>query len=206
MKKPSKTALARTLARPGDPYVTANGHKIQPEGIVKPGTKEADSVPKPSTVTAPQFRPSKKRTVKELPGPVDMVTACGAVFMYTILGLGDREIADCLNLTVPQIKDVRAHSAYSECFDAVANEFINVNSDLINARIAAYSHEALDGIVRVARDGKKEDVVLRANQDLMDRAGHIPKNVLDRSAAMRGELRIVYVKDGDSVGVTLNGG
>ena len=112
-------------------------------------------------LTASDYKPKRRRTVKDLPAPVATLNAVACVFMYTTLGLGDREIADTLNITTKQLKDVRGHPAYAECFDAITAEFININSDLINARIAAYSHDALTEIANIALNGKEEKNRLR---------------------------------------------
>jgi hypothetical protein len=183
--------LARPLAKWGDPYVTAKGQIVHPD--IKAGSVD-DSVP---ALTASEYRPKKRRTAKDLPAPVATLNAVACVFMYTTLGLGDREIADTLNITTKQLKDVRGHPAYAECFDAITAEFININSDLINAHIAAYSHDALTEIANIALNGKEEKNRLRGSTYLMNAGGYGDKTNMGNSAA-KNDLRIVIIgKDQD---------
>ena len=139
----------KPLAKWGDPYVKPDGTIVPPDRLDGGFDK---SLPK---VDPKEFKPHRKRTVKDLPAPVATLNGVACVFMYTTLGLGDREIADTLKITVKQLKELRGHPAYAECFEAVTAEFININSDMINARIAAYSHDALTEIASIALKGRR---------------------------------------------------
>jgi hypothetical protein len=153
---------------------------------------------------APNFRPLKKRNLKELPAETGTINGVAAVFMYTMLGIGDREIADALLIDVRRVEEVRAHSAYRECFDIVVGEFINKNSDMLAARIAAYSHSALDTVGSIAINGKKEENQLRASIDLLDRAGVRPKDMEGKAQTNKSELRIIVVDGAKDVSVNVH--
>jgi hypothetical protein len=142
------------------------------------------------------FKSIKKRTVKDLPGEPHVINAVSVVFMYTLLGLGDREIADILKTDVKEIHDIRMHGTYVECFQIIHSEFVNANSDLLSSRIAAYSQDALTTVGELAKAGKKEEVRLRASTDLLDRAGVRAKDMEAKSGVNKGGLRITIV-DGE---------
>lgn len=181
------------LARVGDPLITEHGLRVDPEGYAS--GRPIKETPPSLVLEAETFRPAKKRTIKELPAEVSLINGVGAIFMYTMMGVGDREIADALKVTVQQVEEVRRHSAYKECFDVVVNEFINKNSDMLAARIAAYSHSALDTVASIAMNGKKEETKLRASMDLLDRGGVKPKDVTERNQSNKSnDLRIIIVK------------
>jgi hypothetical protein len=183
--------LAKPLAKAGDPFVNPDGTVVPPDRIH--GGVDM-SIPKPK---AEEFKPHKKRTLKDLPAPVPTLNGVACVFMYTTLGLGDREIADTLKITVKQLKELRAHPAYAECFEAVTSEFININSDMINARIAAYSHDALTQIASIALNGKEERNKLRGSMYLMNAGGYGDKTNMPGASA-KNDLRIVIIgKDQD---------
>lgn len=178
--------LPGPLAKWGDPYVLPDGRIVPPD---RPdGTVDA-SLPK---IDAKEFKAHKKRGLKDLPAPVPTLNGVACVFMYTCLGLGDREIADTLKITVKQLKELRSHPAYAECFEAVTNEFININSDMINARIAAYSHDALTQIAKIALNGKEERNQLRGSMYLMGAGGYGDKTNHAASVA-KNDLRIVII-------------
>src|SRR3954447_568709 len=108
--------LQPILARPGDPYVTFRGQVVQPENDYE----EKESV---GILTPTSFKAAKKRTLKELPAPVNVINGVAAVFMYTALGIGDREICKALKITMEDLQQIKKHSAYSECFEIVSQEF-----------------------------------------------------------------------------------
>lgn len=196
-----KVAKKTELARPGDPYVAPDQSVVPPEPInrtkVPTGTQTID----PET-----FKPVERRTLKDLPAPVNQVNGVACIFMYTMLGIGDREIAGALKISLEEVRGIRKHSAYIECFNTVVGTFIDANSDHIHSRIAAYSHGALSQIAKVAFFGSKENLKLRASQDLMDRAGHQRKDANARSDGIMNELRIIVVEGEGKVNVSLNGG
>jgi hypothetical protein len=181
--------LAKPLAKWGDPYVKPDGTVVPPDRVN--GGVEKD-IPKVDLKT---YKPSKKRTIKDLPAPVPTLNGIACVFMYTTLGLGEREIADTLKISVKQLRELKEHPAYSECFEAVTSEFININSDLINARIAAYSHDALTQIATIALSGKDERNRLRGSTYLMNAGGYGDKTNV--GAAAKNDLRIVIIGKGD---------
>lgn len=182
----------RGLARPGDPLITAKGEKVEQIGGGLTTAQQNQAVINPA-----EYRPTKRRVIKELPGEVHIINAVSVVFMYTLLGVGDREIADSLKTTVDDIIQLRNHSAYGECFQIIHGEFINANSELLTSRIAAYSQNALSTVGDLAKDGKKEEVRLRASIDILDRAGVRPKDQEQRGAMTQQHLRIIVV-DGDT--------
>jgi hypothetical protein len=195
------------LARPGDPLVLADGSKIKPDGdALTEGKTERRLIAIHQQAMAPaDFRPTKRRTVKELPAPPTMMNGVSVVFVYTMLGLSDREMADMLNISPIDIESLRNGEAYKELFDGVMNEFINADSDLVQSRIAAYAHSALIRVAEISATSEEESVALRASQDILDRAGHAPKDRNARANSMAGnDLRIVVVDGERTVQVNIN--
>src|SRR4051812_48887189 len=102
--KPKTKKPARALARVGDPLVTEKGTVLQPENYVKgQGGNGAKPNGFTNTIDPATFRSTKQRNVKDLPASVSVTNAVSVVFMYTILGVGDREIAESLRTTVDEI-------------------------------------------------------------------------------------------------------
>lgn len=195
---PKKKLLA--LARPGDPLVLSDGTTIQEEPHA--GSLE-DEIKKNKQVNPRTFRASKRRSLKDLPADQGTMNGISLVIMYSVLGVGDREIADALKITPEKLKQVRAHAAYPETFQLVVAEVINANSDLIAARIASYAGSAVDNIFGIAETGKKEETRLRANIDLANRGGINPKDQMQRQSGSMDTLRIQILK-GDDEGVTID--
>lgn len=199
-------ALAHVLAREGDPLVLPNGTVLLPDDerdVPKSVEQVLDDAH--ATFSAKTFKATGRRAVRDLPAAPGLVTIVGAVFMYTVLGVTDREICSALNITKEQLTTTRDHPAYSECFSIVVGEFINANSDLLVSRLAAHSHSALSKVVHLSKKGKKEETQLRASTDLLDRANVRPQDTSARQIASRNELRIVITKDEKLTGLELNG-
>lgn len=195
-----KEAPGTGLALPGDPLVLASGEIVEP--VKDP---EPDPAPINKMINPKDFRPSRRRSVKELPASVGVVNACSAVFMYTFLGLTDREIADCLRITSIEVNEVRQMPAYTELFETVLRELINSSSELLEARIAAYSHHAVGTVAALSRNAKHEMVKLKASQDLLDRGGVRIKGAEERKNLNVSELRIVMIDDEKKVEVNIGG-
>lgn len=186
------------LAQPGDPYVRYDGtfqEDLLPE--------EKQKLPE-LRATALEYRPVKKRNMKELPAPIPVLNAVACVFMYTALGLGDREIAEALKLSKEQLDKVRAHTAYAECFEVVTSEIININSKNIHMRLAAMAPAALDNIFTIAQESKQDGVKLRANQDIMGRGGFTDKDQ-SKQGMNRGDLRIIITRNDEKMDVHIGG-
>lgn len=188
-----KAPVAKTLAHYGDPYVTVGGKIIQPETL-----DAKEDVTK--TTASKAYKSKAKRTIKELPAQPNVLRGISCVFVYTVLGLSDREIGELLGITIANVRDVRKHAGYTEVFDIVSKEFISANSSLLESRIASYANDALTNVHQIAQHGVKEDTKLRANIDLLDRGGIRPKDVEGRRNQQGAELRIIISK-GDALEV-----
>jgi hypothetical protein len=189
----------KELARPGDPYVTARGLIIQPDPMVE------GEEPVAETVTVENFKPTKRRDVKDLPAPPNMIKAIACAFMFSVFGISDRETASALGIKAEDLKHIKDQPAYKECFDAVAEEFINANSDLINARLAAYAHGALSQVHKISVHGKEEKNRFRASADILDRGGYAPKENAARGGMTKNDLRIVLIKADRDVELNIGG-
>ncbi len=188
--------LAKPLARWGDPYVTPTGAVIPPDSI----NGVSEETPKLNVI---QYKPQKKRSTKDLPAPPLTINAIACVFMYTMLGLGDREIADTLKISVAKLDMIRKHSAYAECFEIVTGEFISINSEMIHARIAAYGHDALSSVADIALKGKEEKNRLRGSMFLMGAGGFGAKD--QQQSVAKNDLRIVIINKEHDVRVEVDG-
>jgi hypothetical protein len=189
--EPTK-ALAPVLARVGDPFVASDGTLVMPE-YPEDYFPRVKSDTKIDPVT---YRSKRRRNVNELPATPNVMNVVGAVMLYTLYGVGDREIAQALKCSVMDIDEIRGHSAYTEFFELLSAEVISAESDSLTHRLAAYAHGALDTIAHVSRNGKAESNRLRASIDIMDRGGFAPKQVAERQISLKNVLRIQVLDDG----------
>jgi hypothetical protein len=194
----SQTIAKRSkLAAWGDPYVTIDGKIIQPESLF--------SDPERNFVkSSSEFKPQRKRSVTELPASAKAMKGISLVFTLTVLGLPDRDIADMLAITPSEVRQIRTHPGYGETFEIIASEFVSAKSKRLVSRIAAYADGALDNVYNIAMNGQKENNVLKASIDILDRAGVRPKDMAERNS-QQNELRITIVKGDNDAEVAVNG-
>ena len=190
--KPTATPLP-VLARVGDPFIAPDGSLISPlyPEDYFPRVKED------TKIDPVKYRGKKRRNLNELPAAPNIMTACGAIMLYTMFGVGDREIAQALKCTVIDIEEMRAHPAYGEYLDLIGAEIISAESDNLTHRLAAYAHGALDTVAHVSRNGKMENNRLRASIDILDRGGFAPKAVAEKQISLKNVLRIQVMDDGN---------
>lgn len=185
------------LARPGDPYVTDKGQ------VLLPGDSPTDALPRADSVLgAPLARnivSTQRRTAKELPATdPNTQTAINAVLVYQLLGMTDNEISFITHISIEDIHRIKKLDAYQETFDILFHEFISVNSNSLQSKIASFAGEALDHVMDIARDSKHELAKLKANQDILDRAGLHPETLFGKNKQDDGfdSLKIVF-QDGE---------
>lgn len=185
------------LAAWGDPYVTADGKIIQPEALFADSSKNF-------VKSSSDYRPQRKRSIPDLPASPKAMKGISLVFTFTVLGVPDREIAEMLSITPSEVRQIRTHPGYGETFEIVASEFVSAKSKRLVSRIAAYADGALDNVYNIAMHGKKENNVLKASIDILDRAGVRPKDLAD-GKGQQNELRITIVKGDSDAEVAVNG-
>lgn len=191
------------LAKPGDPLTHINGEVVM-EDEDDDGAAGV-SLPLPSTpVPYKYYRPQTRRVLSDFRESPQLLNACAIIFSYSVLGIGDAEICESTGLSLDQIERVRSARAYSEMFENVMRELINANSEYIEARIAAYSGMALNNVAEIAATAKNKAVKLSASKDILDRAGHRPKDQAARGNSGMNELHIVVTKSSDSDEFNLN--
>jgi hypothetical protein len=204
VSKPRQSNLpGPSLADWGDPLVLANGDILQP---IKPAGM-FEEVNQRNRIDPVAFRGKKQHNIKDLPAPKNVMHAISAVLVYSIMNVGDRESADALGCSTVDIEKLRAHTAYTEIFDAFFNGVISAHSDSLMGRIAAYSHGALTTVAHLSENAQNENVKLRASTDLLDRGGLSAKSI-DQSGQMRKDVLRIQINRADGtqdMSIELNG-
>lgn len=174
------------LADPGDPLVAPDGQVLQP--IRHPNKLKEDQ--QQHKIDPLTFRGVKQHNVRDLPAPANMMHGIGAVLMYSIMNVGDREIADQLKISVEDVIKIREHPAYSEVFQAFFDNVISAHGQSIVGRIASYAQKAADKVAHLAFHATGEKVQLDASRDILDRGGFRPKDVDQKQGMQNNTLRI----------------
>lgn len=187
------------LAKPGDPYVNDKGHVLLPKS-----GDQMDAIPRAETVlgapVAKNIVSTERRTVKDLPASnVKLQTAINVCIVYQLLGLTDNEVAFITGIPLEDMPRIKNDPAYQETFDVIFGQMISVNSNSLQSKIAHYAGEALDNVINIAKTSKHEMARLKANQDVLDRAGLHPEVLFGKNKQEDGfdSLKIVIQSDDD---------
>jgi hypothetical protein len=192
------------LAQPDDPYIDTSGKVIQP---IKPPSN-ARKVHSATVATIPlamHYQSKVRRSIKELFSEPKTQTVINAVLMYSLLGMSPLEIAHILDTAVSDVEQIINLPAYQETFEALFREIISANSTSLQARISAYAATAIDNVFDLADAGTENEnvpaiVVLKANQDILDRSGLAADSLFGKNAQEDGQnsLQIVITEAVDS--------
>jgi hypothetical protein len=177
-----------------EPLVLADGTKIDPStGKVIKEKAEWVEVPHPSA--AQELVVRARRSVSDLPAPPQQLTGVALVAFYTLFGLSDQDIAIALDarLSVDQVRNIRQLDAYRDFMESAKTSIIDNTADKVRD---VFQTHAIGAAHKVIQHAQSDDGVLsfKASQDILDRAGHRPADVVEHRHRMEDALHIVVTK------------
>lgn len=183
-----------------EPLVLADGTRIDPSNgkIIKDSTT-AKYIQVPSNSEAQRIVARTRRTIGELPVPPKQMSAIALVSFYTLYGLTDTDICIALEnqLTVDQIKNIRETEAYKEFMVSAKANILNSETVTVRELFEQNALAAAEKITELARSDV-EVLAFKASQDVLDRAGHRPADIVEHRHKMDGALQIVITKRDDN--------
>lgn len=178
-----------------EPLVLADGSKIDPSTgkVIKDKMSQFVSVPSPSEAQALVVR--ARKSVADLPLPPQQLSGVGLVAFYTLFGLQDSDIALALDsrVTVEQIKEIKKSEAYVEFMQSAKENILHTETETVRDVFQKHAKAAAMKVVELA-DGESDVLAFKASQDILDRAGHRPADVVEHRHRMEDVLNIVITK------------
>lgn len=190
--------MGSRLAKPGDPYVTARGDIVVKDEEQRDDLRKADRfIPVIRRMTI-----HNRRNLNELPS-TDLSTqmAINVILGFQLLGLTPNEIAHATKIPLDEVQNLMNGSEYQNTFEDIFRELISVSSNSLRAKIADYANKATDNIIELAETADKEIVKLKANQDILDRAGFGAEQLYGKNAAEtadEGDVLKIVIENGDT--------
>lgn len=181
-------ALAATS---NEPLVLADGTKIDPNsGKV---LKEKKYIEVPSNRQAQELVARTKRSIAELPIPTKQMSGLGLVLFYSMWGLSNQEIAIALDITVDQVLNIKKLPQYTQITEDVKKTVLEHEANDVKHFFQQKAMTAAQKIVELAEE---EEGVLgfKASQDILDRAGFRPADIVEHNHNMSGGLRIEVIE------------
>lgn len=190
------------LPMDNEPLMLADGTQIDCTSgkVIKDNPAKFVSVPCPSE--AQRIIARTKMTIAELPLPPRQLSAVAMVAFYTLYGLSDRDISIALdgNLTEDQIEHIRKLDAYIEFFATAKMNLLNTETQLVREVFETHAPVAAQKIVELAQS-ESDVLAFKASQDVLDRAGHRPADIIEHRHKIEDNLNIVITKRDETVPV-----
>lgn len=180
-----------------EPLVLADGTKIDPTTGKAQKDKKARYIEVPSGAEAQALVVKTRKTVAELPAPPAQMHAVALVAFYTLFGLPDKEIAIAVDgrLTTDQIALIKKSDAYTSFMESAKTNIIETSADQVRDTFQQAAIGAARNIIEAADEGGV--LGFKASQDILDRAGHRPADIVEHKHSMNGGLQIVVTHKGN---------
>jgi hypothetical protein len=188
-----------SLVDPDDDILTlADGTRVvKATGVIVHEKKQKQKfVEVPSGREAQEIVARTRRSIAELPLPVNQMNILSVVLTYTLFGLSDVDIGVATNLTLEQIKNIKKLPEYKTLNDSIMSTILDHEANDVRSFFKQKAMAAAQNIVAAAED----DGVLgfKASQDILDRAGFRPADVVEHKHSMENALRIEYIRKTDA--------
>ena len=188
------------LADGMEPLVLADGTMIDPSTgkVMRPRSNNYVEVP--SATQAIKQITAVRRTVADLPMPPQQMNAVSLVCMYHMFGMTDDDIAIATYIPAEQIGRIKMLDAFTTMLNNITDTILAQDMDDVRNMIAA---KAKNAVAKVIDTMEGEDGVLgfKAAQDILDRAGHRPVDIVEHRMKLEGGLTIEYVKKDSGAGI-----
>jgi len=188
------------LAEADAPLILADGTKINPvDGkVIRESLPTQKYIEVPKASVAQSLIVKTRRTVAELPSPPAQLTGVALIAFYTLFGLPDSEIAiACVGkISVEQIKQIRELDAYKDFMESASANINATAQSTVRDIFQQHAAQAATNIVEAANEGGV--LGFKASQDILDRAGHRPVDIVEHKHSMEGGLNIVITKRDES--------
>lgn len=188
--------MATQLADNDEPLVLADGTKIDPTTgrVIRDPSPAYVAVPSPSE--AQQLVTRVRRTVADLPLPPNQMSAVGMVAFYALFGLSEHDTSLALNgkLSVEQIQEIKTLDAYSEFMDNAKTNILETETNVVRDMFQRHAVNAAQKVITLAETAESEVLSFKAAQDVLDRAGHRPADIVEHRHTMEDALHVVITK------------
>jgi hypothetical protein len=187
------------LANEDDPFIDGSGKLIEPAKT--PDIEISNSIEKRKVLPLlSSLQMHKKVSADNLPEPdKQQQTVICAVVSLKLLGVSDVDIAEITKTSLNQIQSIVRKPAAQQTFEKIYQNLISINSTTVQGRIAAHADRAVDVVLDMMENvDVRDDVRLKAAQDILDRSGTNPDQFFAETVAnnqSNDELRIVIMDE-----------
>ena len=176
-----------------EPLVLADGTKINPlDGKI---LKDNILVEVPNTREIQRDIVAARKRIADLPLPPEQMNTLSLVMAYSVFGLSDKDIGNVLSLSQDQIHNIKMNNAYNELQQNLVQSIIHSDTTEVRDLFVLNSKTSAQLFVDTVNDTEMGiGTRLSAANNILDRAGHRPADLVEHRHKVEGGLRIEYVK------------
>jgi hypothetical protein len=183
------------LADAHEPLILADGTKIDPSNGKVIREKKEGFIEIPSASQAVAIVAKAKRSVSELPLPPQKMNAVSLVLFYSMWGLADNDIAITVGITRDQVNNIKKLPEYLAASQDIQQSILQHETSEVRDIFQKHARGAAQKIVEIAANADEDSVLgFKAAQDVLDRAGHRPADVVLHKHGLDDSLKIVYIQ------------
>lgn len=185
------TMLADAL----EPLILADGTKINPTNGTVIKDKKVTFTEIPSASQAVAILARTKRSISELPLPPQKMNAVSLVLFYSMWGLADNDIAIACSISRDQVNNIKKLPEYMAMSQDIQASVLQHETNEVRDIFQKHARGAAQKIVEMAINAEDDSVLgFKASQDILDRAGHRPADVVLHKHGLDDSLKIVYIQ------------
>ncbi len=176
-----------------EPLVLADGTKINPlDGKI---LKDDILVEVPNTREIQRDIVAARKRIADLPLPPEQMNTLSLVMAYSVFGLSDKDIASVLSLSEDQVHNIKMNNVYNELQKNLVQSIIHSDATEVRDLFVLNSKTSAQLFIDTVKDPEMGiGTRLSAANNILDRAGHRPADIVEHRHKVEGGLRIEYVK------------
>lgn len=136
-----------------------------------------------------------RRKLTDLPD-ISNINLFSQVLCYHLFGLSAKDISTITKISEQNIQTMLMSYEFGEYKNKVLKSIAETDQENVRDFIAAKSKRAAEKVLEIMECGNPK-FALPAAQDILDRAGHRPVDVVEHRAKLDNELRILFVSKND---------
>lgn len=138
-----------------------------------------------------------RHRIDELPLQDGKMNTISVVLSYYLFGLNTRDISIVTKLPEEQVQNIIMLPAFSEMMDKVTKSIIENDTESVRDYLQKNTKKAAEKVMQIMETAPAK-YALAAAQDILDRGGHRPVDIVEHINKMDGELRIVHITKDES--------
>jgi hypothetical protein len=134
-----------------------------------------------------------RHRIDELPLQDNKMNTISVIISYYLFGLSLNDISIITKIPIEQINNIVMLPAFNEMCQKITTSILESDQNNVRDFIQQQTKKASNKIVEIMETAAPK-YALAAAQDILDRGGHRPIDVVEHINKMEGELRIVHIQ------------